>query len=390
LHAYAGCATPETVLVVDLEPDGDLDLVVSDYDGRRVWYYLNDGEGTLEQFNWPLPYRPSGGAVADLFGLGADAVFVATTESEGIAAFVPHHVVYPYFQAAPAVQAHQALAIEDFDGDGQRELAVLTDHGAALLHAAVNGYLTAPVKIPVGDNPLDAAFGDLNGDGHIDIVTADNGASQVSVILGLGYGAFELAEAIETDCPPSAVTLADLDGDGDQDLVAVVSDVSFSHAYVYLNDGTGSFGPPASYLIGRLTPDVIAADFNGDGALDLAGAEYAFWGFTILFNDGSGGFDDMTLYGGPREPTRLAAGDVDGDGDLDILTLHPAAHCVMTMLNQGDGTFTYTFDMSFEYGAGVWPSGLVLRDLDGDSALDLATANMGIAAVGVFRNLAAR
>jgi hypothetical protein len=387
LQQYDGCAAPESVLIADFEPDGDWDIFVPDYNGRRVLAFLQQDEGGFDQCSWPLPYHPSGGIVGDLIGLGTDDVIVATTDSEGVAAFVPHLPYYPYYQAVPTIRARQALAMEDFDGDGAKELAALNASGASLVRLAAQGYLAAPVKIPVGAGPVDLAIGDLDGDGNADIVTADRDAGQASVIFGLGYGVFDYPEAIALDGQATAVTLADVDGDGDLDLIVGYADVQFAHLAVFPNDGSGSFGEPQSYFAGRLVSSVVAVDLNGDGALDLASSDYAFWDLAVAFNDGAGGFGEPTIWGTAREPISLADGDVDGDGAADLLHVSAAGQSLSAWLNSGAGQFGWP--RQYEFGAGTTPSGLVLGDFDGDGDLDAAVSLGDMAAVGVFWNLGA-
>src|SRR4051812_9627030 len=73
------------------------------------------------------------------------------------------------------------------------------------------------IDVATGRAPTGVAVGDLDGDGHIDVVTANNGAT-VSVLLGTGHGSFAPNVDYGTGANPQSVVVADLDGDGDEDV----------------------------------------------------------------------------------------------------------------------------------------------------------------------------
>ena len=63
------------------------------------------------------------------------------------------------------------------------------------------------------------AVGDLNLDGNPDLVVANSGANNVSVLLENGNGTFHAAVNYAVDVQPSSVAIGDLNGDGKPDLV---------------------------------------------------------------------------------------------------------------------------------------------------------------------------
>jgi hypothetical protein len=67
---------------------------------------------------------------------------------------------------------------------------------------------------PTGLTPVAVAVADLNGDGKLDLATANQGASTISVLLGSGTGSFGPKADFPTGLTPVAVAVADLDGDG--------------------------------------------------------------------------------------------------------------------------------------------------------------------------------
>lgn len=62
-------------------------------------------------------------------------------------------------------------------------------NSVSVLLGAGDGSFQAPAAFAIGPNPFDVAVGNLNGDGHLDIVATNTGNKTVSVLLGKSCGA---------------------------------------------------------------------------------------------------------------------------------------------------------------------------------------------------------
>src|SRR5260370_1361116 len=91
----------------------------------------------------------------------------------------------------------------------------------------------------VGDLPFSVAVGDFNGDGRLDLVTANVNAYNVSVLLGDGDGGFQPARTFATGEEPYSVAVGDFNGDGWLDLA--VANFGTANVSVLLGNGDGSF-----------------------------------------------------------------------------------------------------------------------------------------------------
>jgi hypothetical protein len=113
------------------------------------------------------------------------------------------------------------------------------------------------------------AIADFNGDGKLDLALAGQtpgGDFLVSILFGNGNGTFEAPQTFTMPSRPSFVATADLNGDGHADLV-VADQNGLS---VFLGNGNGTFQAPTLYSVGISSPSIVIADLNNDKRLDLA------------------------------------------------------------------------------------------------------------------------
>src|SRR5262249_54499432 len=118
-----------------------------------------------------------------------------------------------------------ALAVGDFDRDGHLDVvsASESDSNVSFLHNNGAGVFTEVLPrtaLAGGAAPRGPAAADLEGDGLLDVVTADSGTKTVSLLRGSGTGTFSVKGILGTGPTTSAVVVTDLDRDGIPDVVA--------------------------------------------------------------------------------------------------------------------------------------------------------------------------
>ena len=227
------------------------------------------------------------------------------------------------------------------------------------------------------------AAGDLDGDGDLDLLCADETNDRLRILLN-DRGQFPQM-SLDVGVGPSAVGLADLDLDGDLDVVVGLH----SQLRVLLNAGAGHLDPqpPLSFPLNDITPVGLAiADVSGDGRLDvLVGLSHhslpsGSWtgGLVVGLGDGQGGLQLQPTHPLAWPARRLAAADFDGDGHLDVAEMGSAGASVNVAFGDGQGGFT---NGAASYAAGAYASGFTAGDWDGDGDIDLATGskyNLGL------------
>jgi hypothetical protein len=212
------------------------------------------------------------------------------------------------------------------------------------------------------------AAGDLDGDGHRDLVFACFGTPGVGQrnlwLRNEGTGSFRRMPDTALRLAPSlshAVVLLDVDGDGDLDAFFA----NQRQDAICLNDGQGnlSLAPAALPALDRESLAAVAGDVDGDGVLDLV---VGCGGYDVLYRGlGNGSFADASS-GLPLAWNRtvaVALADFDADGDLDLLQIHQDAPAELSW-NDGQGVFT---NSPLEMPSGTWVS---VGDFDGDGRID--------------------
>jgi len=260
-----------------------------------------------------------------------------------------------------------ALVTDDFDGDGQADLAVTDQMANAvlLLIGRGDGTFAAPVTLKLGGQGPDALVAaDLNGDGKRDLAVVNYNTADASILLGAGGGAFAPSVEYPTGGgSASAVAAADLDGDGTLDLA--VADFSGSQVTFLRGDGVGGFKAGATAMTGLNPQQIAVGDFNGDKVLDLVTSDATGRQLTQLLGKGDGTFPISTPIGTRSHNSGVAAADLDGDGVADIATI--VDYVGVQLFQSQAGALTVTTP--------ELPGALAIADLDGDGSLDLLTSN---------------
>jgi hypothetical protein len=244
--------------------------------------------------------------------------------------------------------------------------------GRAPSFAAAKSYRT-------GNLPL-LRIADLNGDGKPDLVTANDGANTVSVLLNAGDGRFPSRHDFATGRGPVQLAVADLNGDGKPDLLT--GNFKDGTVSVLLNSGDGSFAPKSDFATGVVEP-LAVADLNGDGKADLAiGGTHTV---SVLLNRGDGSFSSKVDFPTIDTPASLQIADLNADGKPDLVTTN--IYGVSVLLNRGDRSFRPGGD----YATADDPGQVEIADLNGDGKPDLAAPCVSVVSVllnrgdGTFR-----
>lgn len=291
------------------------------------------------------------------------------------------------FQKAPDLPAGNApyyLQTADFDGDGHIDIATANRdaNSVTVLFLEEDPITTVSAwrrDFPTGNGPFALFAGDLNGDQRADLATVDMGDNSLSLLLNQGGKNFAKKESFPLPGTPYAIAGADLDGDRDIDLVVgyvqLTGKSNPSAVIIFENQGQGSFKPQASHPVSLEPRSILVADLNGDNQPDIVTANKGGAGISLLFNRGGGKFSVATEVATGGAANSVFGADLDGDGDIDLAVANIESSAIAVLLNQGKGSFGPPAQYNIGTGA-MFPFAVTGADLDGDGDVDLATANL--------------
>jgi len=275
------------------------------------------------------------------------------------------------------------IIFEDMDNDSDPD--IIAGNYAQINRLYINNGFVAGGEDFYSENDRSKAlaYGDVNNDGHLDLIVANNGINRIYYNNGTATpfrGA--TGHAITSDEDPCySVAIGDVDSDNDLDLV--FANISGNNK-LYLNNGTANpFEGINALEIGYEKEDtyyVTLVDIDKDGDLDLLSGNDGI--NRLYLNNGSNrpfyGVTGTPISDDDCETTSLAVGDVDSDGDLDIVAGNEGYYGENRLyLNNGtDNPFLNVegTNISNDYDN---TSQVLLSDIDGDNDLDVIAANEG-------------
>ncbi len=330
---------PFDILAVDIDGDGDTDVLGTADGSNAVLLWLNDGNDPIY---WTVqvidaPYAGANAlAAGDLDGDGnIDVVAMAASYSNKLT-WWQNDGEQPigWTERVIATQFLDPWGVDlaDVDGDGRTDVL-----GAAWDGREISWWRNLPgdpidwTKQVIGSNFAGAhgvRAADIDGDGLVDVVGAAATAHQIVWWRNDGSDPIIWTQyPIRTGFNGArAAHPADIDGDGDNDVVGV----AFSGQLAWWrNDGGDPVGWTEQMVDATFAGahGLDIADLDGDGDLDLLATAYYAHDVAWWRNDGGGypiTWTKILVHGNFRNTLKVDAGDIDGDGDLDILATSAA------------------------------------------------------------------
>ena len=180
---------------------------------------------------------------------------------------------------------------------------------------------------------------DLNGDGHADLVVADQGNNSISVFLGNGDGTFQNRTDYPTGDAPVSVAFGDFNGDGAED-IAVANQQQLGDGLLQSNERHHQgaprqirSGPSRDFAVGNSPTGISVADYNADGVSDIAVFNKADNAITVLLNAGNGLFTALPEIPVATAPAGIATADFNGDGLPDAVTADSGSAQATVVIN---------------------------------------------------------
>jgi len=366
----------QVVRMADLAGDGIEDLVV--LGTGQVTIMLGNNQGSFQKLaSYDAGFEPTGLTVADINGDGIPDLLIGNTYGDLLVLQGNGDGTFrPYREADQEV----ALAVADLTGNGNPDF-IYADQS---LDRVVVQYGTSQTTV-LGDqstgllSPGAVALADLTGNGISDLIVANSGSNNVLVYPGLGDGQFGPAlnggHGYFVGTNPTGITVANLNGQPD----LIVANSGSNDVSILLGQGSGSSwtlvpGPRISTDAGPVA--VAVGNILGNGTQDLAVANQQADNVQVFTGVGSGFFTQTaTTYPVGQAPDGLFLGDFSGSG-TQIATLNGGSNTI-SLINPGGATQTIPTD-------GVLPTSGFAGDFTGSGFTDLVVGNTADGRIVLF------
>ena len=340
-------STPGSGLVVravDFNGDGLSGLAVLT-DGGLFIYVSNGQGGFLPPTEYNVGFEPNGLTVADLTGSGKPDLLVSNPRGDvqvlignGDGTFKPVQNLDQQVGLAVYAPNGSAPAAFVYTDKLTDQLIVQTVGGVTTILGDASTGLVSPGAV---------ALADLGNNGILDLIVANSGSNNVLVFPGLGNGQFGPAlnggHGFYTGTNPVGITVADLTGNGRLDLV--IANQGSNNVSILLNvpDGNGftfEQGPTIQAGVGPVATAVT--DVSGDGVPDLLIANSGSNNVWLLQGLGNGFFNDQSPSILPvgTNPSALFVGQFSTGSGQDLVTVNSGSDTLTVIYGLGSGSPT--------------------------------------------------
>jgi uncharacterized repeat protein (TIGR01451 family) len=316
------------VYAIDLDGDGDNDVLSASGNDDKIAWYINDGNGNFSSQQIISTNANNANAVyaIDIDGDGDNDVLSASQLDNKIAWYINDGNGNFSGQQIISTNANNAIFVYAIDLDGDEDNDVLSasfldDKIAWYINDGSGNFSSEQIISSIANGAYSVYAIDLDGDGDNDVLAASRDDDKIAWYINDGSGSFSTQQIISTTADGAiSVYAIDIDGDGDNDVLSA-SYLDDKIAW-YINDGNGNFSTEqiistnADYAV-----SVYAIDLDNDGDNDVLSASLNDDKIAWYINDGTGNFStEQVISTNADAAISIFAIDIDGDGDKDVLS----------------------------------------------------------------------
>lgn len=274
------------IVVGDLNNDTQKDLIVANYAVHNVGVLLGNGDGTFSAvttYSTGFKSYPNSVAIGDFNGDDHIDVVVALSYYYSIVIFLGYYnspFTSPLIYTSSSLSLPYALATADFNNDSIADIAFVDQNNGdvGVYLSSSKGRFQQPMLYSTGNSLgfSSIAITDMNNDNRYDIIVSGSYDDRIYILLGTENEGFPRSIPYMTGfrSKPVFVSVGDVDGNSHTDIVtANAGDDSIN---IFLHYGFGSFMNIVKYSnnANRATHAIAIGDFNEDKRLDLVAANY--------------------------------------------------------------------------------------------------------------------
>ena len=333
------------VEVADYDGDGDIDLYVGSYDpatSSYKHYLFNNDMGRFKDVSKEVGIRHSGNESSakfadydnngflDLYIVKEDGDILYRNAEKGVFLDVTNDA------KIGSKTIGSKVLFFDLDHDGDLDLFKTRPNSNLVFRNNGDGTFkeqAGKMGLEGGDkvNSVDAAFGDFDDDGDIDLFVVNENESN-TLYANQRQGIFkDITEksGLKSNGGSSSITVGDYNNDGFLDLF--ITSLKGEESELFVNLGNGNFEKVKNSKEIFVALQSIKAfdaeffDFDNDGFLDIIitgeSKQNGGRGLFLYHNDGSGKFTDVSelMPEDPRSGRNISIFDYNEDGDMDVI-----------------------------------------------------------------------
>ena len=337
----SGMGLPVRSDLGDLTGDGKADIVSVETEATGSYNYrlgISSGAG-VSNWNQIVSWMrtPRATAVGDVGGDGKADIVSVESEGNGKYRFKfgfsgASGIVSNWKSVMSGMGLPNAFAVHDFSGDGKADIVAVEPEGNGKYRYMLgksNGTGVASWNSILSGMSLPTRMdlGDFNGDGKADIVAFEpDGSGKYRIMRGLsnGSGISSWGQVLGGLSYPRKAAVDDVTGDGKADIVSVESEGNGKYRYMLGKSSGSGISSWSSILSGMAYAEFLdLGDFSGDGKADVLSVENQGGGtfrFMLGTSNGAGIGSWSQVMGGMAGPYFFHAGDLNADGKADIVS----------------------------------------------------------------------
>ncbi|WP_304065245.1 FG-GAP-like repeat-containing protein [Pedobacter glucosidilyticus] len=386
-------SSPRFIAIGDLNIDGKLDLAVTNFGSSNFSVFMNSSSIGNVSFNPKVDFtagtRPVSVAIDDLDGDGKSDLAILNRNSSNISVFL-NASSNGNFNLNPKIDIatgniHEYFSIGDLDGDSKPDFVVpvLGSNTFSLLrNTSSSGMLSfnASVNLSIGNNPHSVVIADLDGDAKPDLVTSHHQSNIISILRN-------------TDLPPTITSFTPLNAKpGD---VVTITGTGFNttatNNVVFFGATRATVTAATATSLTVTVPVGATYDYLNVLNTGTTLAAQSLKKFHPLFSPSKAGVfttDDKVDFAAGDSPLFTASGDLDGDGKADLVVANYIGNTISILRNTATNgsistnSFAAKIDLSTDF-----PNNVIISDIDGDGKPDLIVSNSSASPnISIFRN----
>lgn len=316
----------------DPDRDGDLDIIAASSEDNTVHFLENDGQATPTFTHLTVTTAAMGARsihLADFDRDGDPDLAVASREDNTVmlhlntaihrsALLESQRVINTYSQT-------RSIAAADIDDDGRIDV-LSTANNIVAWHRNTGGSPPNFESFIIDNGFVGGRWvtsGDLDGDGDVDVVAADRTTHRIvryeNLLRQTGVVSFQPLVVANDAKRVRDVNVADIDGDGDLDLFSANDGDNTVAWYENLNGLATAWAKHIVTHTVQYPRSTYAADLDGDGRLDLMSASAEDDSVTIFRQSAPGVFTQEIIYDRADGAQFIYADTIDNDTDMDIV-----------------------------------------------------------------------